>query len=135
MLMYTLSTLFNSVIIAVKDISNFDLHCFLEICRNPQPLGMESKKIPDIEITASSTYAGDYYPYYARPGSDKCWYPENGKQKNSWIQVDLGKLTRLAGLETQGCASGWTKTYSLSFSADGKRWFSHANGTLKVCMN
>ena len=97
---------------------------------------MESKKIPDNEITASSTYAGGYYPYYVRPGSNKCWYPENGKQKNSWIQVDLGKLTRFTGLETQGCSSDWTKTYSLTFSTDGKRWFNYEeNGAPKVCMN
>ena len=119
----------------VKDMSNLHLHFFLELCTNPQPLGMESKSIPNSAITASSTWPG-YYTYYVRPGQTNCWYAESGKEKNSWIQVDLGKRTTFTGLETQGCSSGWTTTYSVSFSVDGNRWFKYEeNSATKVCMN
>lgn len=96
---------------------------------------MESEKIPDSAITASSTWPG-CYPYKVRPGTLFCWYAESGKEQNSWIQVDLGNQTIFTGLETQGCAGGWTTTYSVSFSVDGKRWFKYdENGAPKVCKN
>lgn len=35
-----LARFFNSVVAAIKDMSNFYLHCFVELCKNPQPLGI-----------------------------------------------------------------------------------------------
>ena len=95
---------------------------------------MESGKIPDSAIKASSYYPG-YFPKYVKPGSDYCWNPATGQEQNSWIQIDLGNTTIFTGLETKGCKSDWTETYSVSFSIDGKRWFKYKeNGAAKVCM-
>ncbi|XP_028413903.1 lactadherin-like [Dendronephthya gigantea] len=97
-------------------------------CTDPEPLGMQSGKIPDSAITASSSYNENYKPYYGRlkrPGPSCSWAPTTGGRVGSWFQVDLGKMTTVTGLATQGQSCGyseWATTYSVSYSTNGNKW-------------
>ncbi|CAB4024809.1 Hypothetical predicted protein [Paramuricea clavata] len=90
---------------------------------------MESGKIPDNAITASSIYPhAQYNPSYARlkKASSSCsWTPTGQGRVGSWLQVDLGKLTTVTGIATQGTCYGaneWTTSYSISYSTEGNTW-------------
>jgi hypothetical protein len=83
---------------------------------------MASGKIPDDAITASSTYDNRHKPGYARltrVGKSCCWTPTNAGRVGSWLQVDLGQLTTVTGIATQGTCYNhieWAKSYSVSYS-------------------
>ncbi len=98
---------------------------------------MESGKIPDDAITASSFYNHDYKPEYGRLNKEigTCaWQPT--APKNSWFQVDLGQLSTVAGIATQGsckASAEWTTSYTVSYSTDGKKWmYYQESGKTKV---
>ncbi|CAB4037040.1 Hypothetical predicted protein, partial [Paramuricea clavata] len=109
-------------------------------CIDPKPLGMTSGKIPDDAITASSTsYASNYKPSYARlakAGSSCSWTPTTAKRIGSWLQVDLGQLTTVTGIATQGTCynkNEWAKSYSVSYSNEPNSWTSYEeSGNVKV---
>jgi hypothetical protein len=107
-------------------------------CTDPKPLGMSSGKIPDNAITASSTYSNSYKPSYARlkkTGSSCSWAPTSAGRTGSWLQVDLGQLTTVTGIATQGtCYSGeWAKSYSVSYSNEPNSWTLYEeSGNVKV---
>ena len=44
--------------------------------------------------------------------------------KNQWIQVDLGRQEKVTTIATQGRrnAEQWVKSYSVSYSSDGKNF-------------
>ncbi|KAL9955591.1 hypothetical protein ACROYT_G036933 [Oculina patagonica] len=89
-------------------------------------LGMKNGKIPDSAITASSSYSQHHGPERARLDTVRsgryvgAWIPQsqNGGQ---WIQVDLGKITKITRLATQGRqdAKQWVKSYSITYSVGG----------------
>ncbi|KAK3753343.1 hypothetical protein QZH41_015284 [Actinostola sp. cb2023] len=90
-------------------------------------LGMESKAIPDARITASSYYDGNhapqqgrlnFQPYGSKQGS---WAARNAKA-GEWLQVNLGKVTKVTGVATQGRSrvNQWVASYRLQYSLDGK---------------
>ena len=93
-------------------------------CNASIPLGMQDGQISNQSITASSHYA-NYPPWEGRlnAGIAKSWYAVSRDTK-PWIQVDLGKLTWLKGVATQGkMFSLFVKTYKLAYSSDEVRWF------------
>ena len=113
--------------------------CFIQAsCTDPKPLGMKSGKIPDDAITASSIYSSSYKPNYARltkVGSSCSWTPNGAGRVGSWLQVDLGQLTTVTGIATQGtCYSGeWAKSYSVSYSNEPSSWTPYKeSGNVKV---
>ena len=100
---------------------------------------MESGEIPDTAITASLTYHTSYKPSHARlvrGGSSCSWAPTDAGSIGSWLQVDLGQLTTVTGIETQGtCYSSteWAKTYSVSYSNEPNSWTPYEeSGNVKV---
>jgi hypothetical protein len=100
---------------------------------------MESGKIPDNAITASSTYSSGYKPEYGRLNKviGACaWTTASGKKSNSWFQVDLGEMATVTGIATQGSckpSTGWTTSYSLSYSTDSQNWKAYEeSGKTKV---
>ena len=104
---------------------------------------MESGKIPDNAITASSFYDSRYKPEYGRLNKviKYCaWTTASGKKSNSWFQVDLGEMATVTGIATQGSckATTWTTSYSLSYSTDSQNWkaYEESAGNTKVrqCM-
>ncbi|XP_072049129.1 uncharacterized protein [Amphiura filiformis] len=78
----------------VTAVMNLDV---LEVC--VLPMGMENGRIPDSAITASFEEPG-FEAFNARLNNELYWSGGNGQ--THWIQIDLGKVTTLTGVVTQG---------------------------------
>ncbi|XP_033741969.1 uncharacterized protein LOC117328546 [Pecten maximus] len=85
-------------------------------CRS-HGLGVDSrhKVVPDAHMSAYKVYSS-YLAYNGRLyGSG--WY---GIDSQSWLQVDLGNVTQIHGVQMQGCTSYYyTSRFNLQFSVDG----------------
>uniref|UniRef100_A0A674N7P0 receptor protein-tyrosine kinase n=1 Tax=Takifugu rubripes TaxID=31033 RepID=A0A674N7P0_TAKRU len=96
-------------------------------------LGMEDGRIPDEAITASSQWYETTGPQYARLNQEKgdgAWCPE--PSDSQYLQVDLGKLTFLTVVGTQGryvqnSGKEFARAYRLNYSRDGLLWKSWRN--------
>ncbi|KAL4609050.1 neuropilin-2-like isoform X1 [Arapaima gigas] len=99
------------------------------------PFGMESKKISDEQISASSSYIDDRWtPRQARLNNyDNAWTPKEDSNKE-YIQVDLNFLKVLTGIATQGAISKQTETsyfvttFKLEVSTNGEDWMMYRHG-------
>jgi len=92
-------------------------------------LGMESGAIADSQITASSEWDVYYSPKRARLHTKEAglgigsgaWL-SLANDLNQWLQVDLGKITPVTHVATQGRNSyspgQWVTKYKLQFSDD-----------------
>ena len=112
-------------------------------CRNP--LGMESCKIPDGALWASSAFDKDFSmfgPQRARLHLDQ---PPRGYRADassvgtngSYITVDLGNDTVVTGVSTQGygdtTVQEWVTKYSLMFLNGNDFWpFKETSGATRV---
>ncbi|KAM5203194.1 coagulation factor V [Hipposideros larvatus] len=96
------------------------------------PLGMESGKIEDVQITASSfkkSWWGDYWePFRARlnaQGRVNAWQATANNNKQ-WLQIDLLKVKKITAIVTQGCKSlsseMYVKSYAIHYSDQGVEW-------------
>lgn len=81
------------------------------------PLGMKNKAISDQAITSSTTFSVEYGPEKARLNRTGGWKPLN-TNLGQWIQVDLGNITKVTGVATQGVyeLEQWLTEYSLSYN-------------------
>ncbi|XP_028514128.1 lactadherin [Exaiptasia diaphana] len=77
---------------------------------------MESGKIPDSSITASSQWDSRFYPGNGRINSSYCWGPKQSKV-GEWLQVDLGEVCTITGIATQGLSRhpAYVKSYKLQY--------------------
>ncbi|XP_008589891.1 PREDICTED: neuropilin-2 [Galeopterus variegatus] len=99
------------------------------------PLGMESGRIANEQISASSTYSdGRWTPQQSRlHGDDNGWTPNLDSNKE-YLQVDLRFLTVLTAIATQGAISRETqngyfvKSYKLEVSTNGEDWMVYRHG-------
>jgi len=90
---------------------------------------MEDKRIPDAAFTASSSVDNNHRPSLARLNvlSDGkhvgAWCPKV-KSTNQWLQIDLGAITAVTKVATQGRynSEDRVRTYTLSYSVDGIHW-------------
>jgi len=90
---------------------------------------LEDKRISDSAFTASSSFNDHHRPSLARLNllSDGkhagAWCPKE-KIPNQWLQIDLGEITAVTKVATQGRYSSEdrVKTYKLSYSVDGIHW-------------
>ena len=97
-------------------------------------LGMKSGKILDSAITATTVYSQYYGPERARLDTVKsgsfygAWIPKT-QDMGQWIQVDLGKITKITRIATQGRqdSAQWVKSYSISFSLEGGPFLPYKN--------
>ncbi|XP_062865444.1 neuropilin-2a [Trichomycterus rosablanca] len=97
--------------------------------------GMESGKISDDQISASSSfYDGRWMPHLARLNNeDNAWTPAEDSNKE-YIQVDLHFLKVLTGIATQGAISKETTksyyvtTFKLEVSTNGEDWMMYRHG-------
>ena len=104
-------------------------------CKSAVALGMQSKAIPDSSITASTYHAKGFEPQqgrlHTRPSSGKygSWTPKT-QRAGDWFQVDLGKVTKVQGVATQGRYDGnqWVKSYTLQYSNNGKSFKNYQGG-------
>ncbi|XP_011817846.1 PREDICTED: coagulation factor V [Colobus angolensis palliatus] len=96
------------------------------------PLGMESGKIENKQITASSfkkSWWGDYWePFRARlnaQGRVNAWQAKANNNKQ-WLQIDLLKIKKITAITTQGCKSlsseMYVKSYTIHYSDQGVEW-------------
>lgn len=98
------------------------------------PLGMKSGRIEDSQITASDHIDG-WEPRLARldqSGSINAWM---GRNKMSWIQVDLRRPMLLHGVQTQGARS-WLRDhyitiFSVSYSLDLETWTTYKGNSTR----
>ena len=91
------------------------------------PLGIENGRISDVAMTSSSILDTSSFPHYARlrNQSGNCaWIPAKTDVASPWIQIDIGKLTNVSAVATQGSCSGnqWTKSYVIMYSKNGEDW-------------
>ncbi|KAJ8255665.1 hypothetical protein COCON_G00195290 [Conger conger] len=111
----------------VKEVSD-TFHC-------SSPFGMESGRISDDQITASSSFEdGRWSPRQARLNNhDNGWTPREDSSKE-YIQVDLHFLRVLTGIATQGAISKETQksyyvtTFKLEVSTNGEDWMVYRHG-------
>ncbi|KAK3543538.1 hypothetical protein QTP70_023869, partial [Hemibagrus guttatus] len=107
---------------------NDNFHC-------SSPFGMESGRITDDQITASSSFSdGLWSPRQARLNYDNnAWTPSEDSNKE-YIQVDLHFLKVLAGIATQGAISTETHksyyvtSFKLEVSTNGEDWMVYRHG-------
>ncbi|XP_060638891.2 neuropilin-2 isoform X2 [Anolis sagrei] len=99
------------------------------------PLGMESGRISNEQITASSTYSdGRWTPQQSRLNSDDNGWTPNVDSNKEFLQVDLRFLTVLTAIATQGAISRETqtgyyvRTYKLEVSTNGEDWMMYRHG-------
>ncbi|XP_026157659.1 neuropilin-2a isoform X4 [Mastacembelus armatus] len=98
-------------------------------------LGMESGKISEDQISASTTfYDSRWLPRQARlNNNDNAWTPSEDSNKE-YIQVDLHFLKVLTGIATQGAISKETQksyfvtTFKLEVSTNGEDWMVYRHG-------
>ncbi|XP_029030483.1 neuropilin-2a isoform X1 [Betta splendens] len=98
-------------------------------------LGMESGKISDDQISASTSfYDNRWLPRQARLNNDdNAWTPSEDSNKE-YIQVDLQFLKVLTGIATQGAVSKETQksyyvtTFKLEVSTNGEDWMVYRHG-------
>ena len=97
---------------------------------------MENGAIPDRNIKASSVYpsrmmihdAANGRLRFEKIGRAGAWCVATNDQ-NQWLQVDLGTEMMISGVATQGrqAINQWVKSYSLSYSLDGRTFYSYQN--------
>ncbi|XP_070819516.1 coagulation factor VIII [Chaetodon trifascialis] len=100
------------------------------------PLGMKSGRIEDSQITASD-HIDNWQPQLARldqSGYINAWM---GRNKMSWIQVDLQRPTLLHGVQTQGVRAklrdNYIRFFTISYSLDQETWTTYrGNSTSKA---
>ncbi|XP_075790447.1 neuropilin-2 isoform X5 [Pelodiscus sinensis] len=134
-----LSLTFHTDLAVAKD--GFSARYYLvkqEIPENFQcniPLGMESGKISNEQISASSTYSdGRWTPQQSRLNSDDNGWTPNVDSNKEFLQVDLRFLTMLTAIATQGATSRETqngyyvRSYKLEVSTNGEDWMMYRHG-------
>ncbi|EDO30171.1 predicted protein, partial [Nematostella vectensis] len=106
------------------------------------PLGIEDGSIPDSSITASSRFGPSYSPYYGRLNNQAVSEKQFGawaakiNQKGEYLQVDLGRVTLVTHVATQGRDDfpQWVTKYTVNYSLTGEQWQSYEdeNGVIKL---
>ncbi|KAM3612336.1 uncharacterized protein V6R79_007097 [Siganus canaliculatus] len=106
------------------------------------PLGLESLKVRDAQLKASSYKRRGLGPHRGRLNIqsgiedgdiyDGAWCAQH-RDKKQWLQVDALRLTRFTGVILQGRNSIWSwdvvHTYKVQFSNDSVVWKPCMNGT------
>ncbi|XP_078346807.1 uncharacterized protein LOC144632077 [Oculina patagonica] len=99
-------------------------------------LGLESSKIPNFSIKASSGNASNgrlhFFPKFGQKGG---WVAED-IIASTWFQVDFGSWTKVTRISTQGRqdADQWVTKYRVSYSFDGVffRYYKKNGGDIKI---
>ncbi len=106
-----------------------------EKCNSPAALGLESKKIQNRQITASSYYDADHRPEEARLNNVECWASGDSEGPAPWLQVDLKETYIITGIQVQGSpgANEWVKELQVQTGeTEASLAFIQENGSPKV---
>uniref|UniRef100_G1NNF4 Coagulation factor V n=1 Tax=Meleagris gallopavo TaxID=9103 RepID=G1NNF4_MELGA len=105
------------------------------------PLGMESGKIKNTQITASSvktSWFSTWEPSLARlnqKGKINAWRAKSNNNQQ-WLQIDLLTIKKITAVATQGVksvsAENFVKTYVILYSNQGSEWKSYTEGSNSV---
>ncbi|XP_077985569.1 putative carboxypeptidase X1 [Glandiceps talaboti] len=91
------------------------------------PVGVESKLIPDSQITASSNYNTVHMSHQGRlnwcQSGYSCSWCAQQNIVGQWLQINLGYPRKVTEVATQGRsgAAQWVTSYKLSYG-DGSSW-------------
>ena len=101
---------------------NLKIYCYLG-CGSSRKLGMESKRITDSQITASSETNTNYRASHARVNIHKYYYPwlAATHNHNQWVLVDFKFRATVTDILTQGSGriGNWfVRSYTVSYSND-----------------
>ena len=109
------------------------------VIRCKTALGIENGNISDVAMTSSTILNANSLPHFGRLRNQLgvcAWIPATTANRNSsWLQVDLGNLTHVSAVATQGSCSGdqWTKSYVIMYSENGVDWKHYGElGTIRV---
>ena len=104
------------------------------------PLGLEDGRVPDPLMRASSSQNFYCKPFNARLNRRRvgrqggAWCAQRS-DKNQWLLVDFGALTKVKAVATQGRQNSaqWVTKYYLSYSKNGYQFYPYKEGrTTKV---
>ena len=106
------------------------------------PLGMESGKITDGQITASSNYnagtgaSNARLNFKAGGGKTGAW-SASSSDVDQWLQVDLRAKTEVTAIKIQGRQDydQWVTTFTISYSSDGTNFTPYQNGKVWKPLN
>ena len=95
---------------------------------------MDSRKITDGQITASTEYNAAYgatngrLNFRAGGGESGAWSALRN-DVHQWLQVDLGAETEVTGIQIQGRQDWdqWVTSFTISYSSDGTTYTSYQN--------
>ena len=101
---------------------------------------MESRAIPDAQVTASSEWNSQHgasngrLNFQAGGGRTGAWSAKSN-DLNQWLQVDLGHVTEVTGIKTQGRSDNnqWVTSYTVSYSNDGINFATYKNVVRSGC--
>ena len=108
---------------------------YFNVDRCDVPLGIRDGRVTRAMFTASSMYNHYYGPWSARlqaqnRGSTRGGWIAKYNNRNQWLQVDLGTTSRIKRIATQARydANQWVKSYTVSYSNNGVRFFPYRHG-------
>ena len=98
------------------------------------PLGMESRKITDVQITASTVWDAAHgatngrLNFKAGGGKTGAWSALRN-DVHQWLQVDLGAKTEVTGIQIQGRqdVDEWVTSFTISYSSNGTNYTLYQN--------
>ncbi|KAL9970473.1 hypothetical protein ACROYT_G022851 [Oculina patagonica] len=101
------------------------------------PVGVEDRNIiPDERMTASTVYDSRYYPYYGRLNGSRgagAWCPNTKFDRTDYLQVDMGAVSSVCAVATQGAngANEWTTSYKLRLSRNEVTWHTYKENNVE----
>ena len=98
---------------------------------------VESGKIHNSQITSTTAYNPRVAAVKGRLNGAASW-SARVRNKNQWIQFDLGRREVVTAIATQRRANAnqWVTSYYVSYSLDGKVFFSYkVKGVVKASSN
>jgi hypothetical protein len=81
---------------------------------------MQSGKIPDSRLKASSQWDANWTPGHGRLHGNRCWIVKRS-DANQWLQIDFKYRATVTEILTQGRrdANQWVKSYTVGYSDNG----------------
>lgn len=92
---------------------------FVDNCNNK--LGMESGRIPDESITASSAKSDNHASSFARIDNDNAWCSAP-QDESPYLEILLDEQKLITAITTQGSPSdlSWARKYEVKYLEKGK---------------
>ena len=96
---------------------------------------MQSGKIPNSRLNASSKWNENWGPGQGRLHGNKCWIARQ-TNANQWLRVDFKHKATVTNILTQGRRDlrQWVTSYTVGYSDDGTKFktYKKNNGQNKV---